>query len=329
VMIAWRTGGGAGGAMALIVAGLLLIGAGWGLAQQKDLIPYALRLTVALTSVPVVAAGGVLAGRILTTGGYPWESGLIGANLAGLLALATLPEGALFAVQMELFIALAGAILIRGLGADRSGAAAVTAVVAMAVLAISRRLASFVAAWTRRRQAARTAPTDMTIELVGQSRDVLTVVLAGPAVAVAVALPVLAAASNPFALGLTAAVVLALLVRARHSAFTSEVIAIGLGATIGGFALVLALIRALGMTSGALGGVLVVTGLAVVSVGVGLCVLTPQVGHEPPRGPGRPGPKKRSTMDVFGVMATMAMTPLAMGVFGVFGKLLTMGRTMF
>lgn len=329
VLLAWRTGGGAGGAMALIVAGLLLIGGAWGLSQQKDVVPYALRLTIALASVPVVAAGGVLAGRILTTGGYPWESGLIGANLAALLALAALPEGALFAVQMELLMALATAVLIRGFAADRSGAAAVTAVVAMAVLAMARRLSAFVAAWTRRRHATRTGPTDMTIELVGQSRQVLAVVLAGPALALAVALPVLAAAPNPFALALTAAVGLALLVRARHSAFTSEVIAIGLDAAIGGFVLVMAVLRQLGLASGQVGTVLVVVGLVVVSIGAGLCVLTPKVGSEPPRGPGKPGPKKRSTMDVFGVMATMAMTPLTMGVFGVFGKLLTLGRTLF
>jgi hypothetical protein len=328
-MVAWHTGGAAGGAAALIVVGLLLIGGAWGLSQQKDVVPYALRLTIALTSVPVVAAGGLLAGRVLTSGGYPWESGLIGANLAGLLAFASLPEGALFAVQIQLFMALATAVLIRGFAADRSGAAAVTAVVAMAVLAISRRIAAMVAAWSRNRQAARTGPTDMTIELVGQSREVLAVVLAGPALALAVALPVLAADSNWFALALTAAICLALLVRARHSAFTSEVVAVGLDVTIGGFVLVLALIRALGLDSGAIGTVLALFGLVVVAIGAGLCLLTPKEAVEPPRGPGKPGSAKRSTMDVFGQMATMALAPLTMGVFGVFGKLVTMGRTMF
>ncbi len=328
-LVAWRTGGAAGGAVALIVVGLLLIGGAWGLSQQKDVVPYALPLAIALTAVPVVAAGGVLAGRVLTVGGYPWESGLIGANLAGLLAFASLPEGALFVVQIELFMALATAVLIRGFAADRTGAAAVTAVVAMAVLAISRRIAAMIAAWSRKREAARTGPTDMTIELVESSRQVLAVVLAGPALALAVALPVLAAASNWFALALTAAVCLALMVRARHSAFTSEVIAIGLDATIGGFVLVLALVRELGLAPGAIGTVQAVVGLAVVAIGAGLCLLTPKTGAEPPRGPGKPGPTRRSTLDVFGQLATMALAPLAMGVFGVFGKLLTMGRTLF
>jgi len=329
VLVAWRTGGGAGGAAALIIAGLLLIGGGWGLAQQKDVVPYALRLTIALTSVPLVAVGGVLAGRILTTNGYPWESALIGANLAGLLSFSALADGALFAVQLELFVALGTAILIRGLAADRFGAAAVTAVVAMAALAMSRWVAAMVAAWSRHREAARTGPTDMTIELVGQSRQVLAVVLAGPALALAVAMPVLAASRNPFALALTAALCVALLVRARHSAVTSEVIAIGLDATIGGFVLVLALARSMGLEPAMDATVLVVLGMVVVSIGAGLCILTPKTAVEPPRGPGKPGPRKRSTMDVFGQMATMALAPLAMGVFGVFSKLLTMGRTMF
>jgi hypothetical protein len=330
VMVAWRTGGGVGGAMALIVVGLLLVGGAWGLSQQKDLVPYALRLTIALTSVPVVAAGGVLAGRALTSAGYPWESGLIGANLAGLLALASLPEAALFAVQIELFLALVTAVLIRGFAADRAGAAAVTSVAAMATLAVSRRMAAMVAAWSQRRQASRTGPTDMTIELVSHSRSVLSVVVAGPALALSVALPVLAATRNPFALALTAAVCLALLVWARHSAFTSEVVAVGLTATIGGFGLLLAALHEAGLAPGGFGTVMSVLGLVVVSVGAGLCVLTPKMGTEPPRGPGKPGgPRKRNTMDVFGQLATMAMAPLAMGVFGVFGKLFHMGRTMF
>lgn len=331
VVSGWRAAGGAGASIALIVAGLLLIGAAWSLAQQRDdVVPYALRLCVAVTAVPVVAAGGVLAGRILTAGGYPWESALIGANLAGLLAFAALPEAALFAVQIELFLALATAVLIRGFAADRTGAAAVTAVVAMAVLAIARRLAAFVASWSRRRQQARrTSPVDMTVELVGHSRQVLVVVLAGPAVALAVALPMLAAARSSFALSLTAAVCLVLLVRAWHAAFTSEVVATGAAATIGCFGLALAVTRTLGLAPAGIGSFLVIAGVFVVGIGAALCVLTPPVGSDPPRGPGRPAPTRRSTMDVFATVATMAMTPLAMGVFGVFGKLITMGRTLF
>ncbi|GAA5179158.1 hypothetical protein GCM10023322_08310 [Rugosimonospora acidiphila] len=330
VVTAWRTGGGAGASGALIVAGVLLIGGAWGLAQQRDVVAHALRLCVALTAVPIVAAGGLLAGRILTTDGYPWESGLIGANLAGLLAFATLPEGALLAVQIELLLGLATALLIRGLAADRVGAAAVTAVVAMSVLAIARRLAAFVASWSRRRQQGRRiSRNDLTVELVGHSRQVLAVVLAGPAAALAVSLPMLAASRGPFALALTAAVCLVLLVRVRHSAFTSEVVAIGASTAIGCFGLLMAIARELGVGPGGIGTVLVLAGIVVVGFGAALCLLTPKVGSEPPRGPGKPGPVRRSTMDVFGVIATMAMTPLAMGVFGVFGKLLTMGRTMF
>jgi len=323
--------GGAGAAVALIVAGLLLIGAAWGLSQQReDVVPYALRLCVAVTAVPVVAGGGVLAGRVLTAGGYPWESGLIGANLAGLLAFAALPEAALFAMQIELSVALVTAVLIRGFAADRTGAAAVTAVVAMAVLAIARRLAAFVASWSRRRQQARRAsPVDLTVELVGHSRQVLAVVLVGPAAALAVALPMLAAARSPFALLLTGAVCLVLLVRAWHAAFTSEVVATGAAAAIGCFGLALAVTRALGLAPGGIGSFLVIAGIFVVGIGAALCVLTPPVSSDPPRGPGRPAPTRRSTMDVFATVATMAMTPLAMGVFGVFGKLITMGRTLF
>ena len=330
VMAGWHRGG-AGASIVLIVSGLLLIGVGWGLAQQRDVVPYGLRLAVALTAVPCLAAGGVLAGQALAGGAYPWESGLIGANLAGLLAFATLPEGVLFAVQIELVIALVTAVLIRGLAADRAGAAAVTAVVAMGLLAIARRVGAFVASWSRRRQEARrTSPVDETVELVSRSRQVLAVVLAGPAVALAVALPVLAASGKPFALALTGAVCLVLMVRARQSAFTSEVIAVGAAAAIGSFGLVLVVVRTLGLSPGGVDSALMLAGVAVVSVGAGLCVLTPPAGTEPPRGPSNPvAARRRSTMDILGAVATMAMTPLAMGVFGVFGQLLTMGRTMF
>jgi hypothetical protein len=331
VLAGWHLDGGAGASIALILAALLLLGVAWSLAQQRDAVPYALRVTVALTAVPCLAAGGVLAGQALAAGAYPWESGLIGANLAALLAFATLAEGALFAVQIELVIALMTAALIRGLAADRAGAAAVTAVVAMGVLALARRLGAFVASWSQRRQEARRPrPVDATVELVGRSRQLLAVVLAGPAAALAVALPVLAASGKPFALGLTGAVCLVLMVRVRQAAFTCEVIAIGAAAAVGCFALVLAAVHALGLSPGGRTGVLMLAGVALVGFGAALCVLTPPAGTETPQAPKAPGAaRRRSTMDVFGVLATTAMTPLAMGVFGVFGQLLAVGRTMF
>jgi hypothetical protein len=329
-LTAWPAGAGAGTSIALILAALLLIGGAWSLGQQGDTVPYALRVTIAVIPVPLLAAGGVLAGRTLA-GGYPWESGLIGANVAGLLAFATLPEAALFAVQIDLAIGLVTGLLIRGLEANRTGAAAVTVVVACGVLAISRRVAAFVASWSQRREAARrVGPADQTVELVGRSRQVLAVVLAGPAVALAVALPVLAGSGNVFALWLTAAVCVVLLVRVRQTGFTSEVVAIGAVTAIGFFALVFFGVRALGLTPGGIDTALVLAGVAVVAVGAALCLLMPPAGAEPTTGPRSPGStRRRSTMDLLGVLATVAMTPLAMGVFGIFGQLLHMGRTMF
>ncbi len=325
VAAAATKGAGTGAAAALIVTGLLLAAGAWTLAHQRDTVPYAVRLGVALTAVPILAGGGVLAGAVLT-GGHPWESGLIGANVGALLALAAMPGPALFAVQLQLVVALLTATLIRGLAAETAGAAAVATVIAVGTAALARRLAALVATWAGRRADIRAAePGGRTAELVGRSRHVLGVLLTGPAVTLVVALPVLTLSGHVFALFLTAAAALVLLVRLRQAAFTVETVALGAALAVGSFGLVAALARGAGGTT--LIVVLAVTGVAVAGAGIALCVLNPPAGGEEPRGP-RPV-HRRSALDLFGMVAVMALAPLAMGVFGVFGQLLDLGRTMF
>ncbi|HWS36347.1 MAG TPA: EsaB/YukD family protein [Actinoplanes sp.] len=326
-LAAWSGAAGVGTTVVLILAGLVLVGAGWALAQQRDTVPLPVRLGVALTAIPCMAAAGVLADRILT-GGFPWEGGLIGANLGALLALAALPGPVLFTVQFQLLVALSAAVLVRGLEGGASGAAAVAAVVAMGMLAVSRRIAAFVSSWAGRRTDDRSGkPGDLTVQLVDRSRHLLAAVVFGPALALVVALPVLSFGGGPFGLALTGVVSVVLLVRIRQAAFTAETLAFGLAAAIGCFSLLTALVLGWGLTMPGLIVVLVFTGVLVIGGGVALSVLSTPPGMDPPDGP-RPI-RRRSGVDIIGVIAIMAMTPLAVGVFGVFGQLLNMGRTMF
>ena len=86
----------------------------------------------------------------------------------------------------------------------------------------------------------------------------------------------------------------------------------------------------LGLSPDGAVGLLTLAGVVVVAVGTALCALTPPAGTEPPPGPSAPSAaRRRSTMDIFGMIATVAMTPLALGVFGVYSQLLEVGRTLF
>ncbi|HKS98867.1 MAG TPA: hypothetical protein VJT31_04985 [Rugosimonospora sp.] len=114
-----------------------------------------------------------------------------------------------------------------------------------------------------------------------------------------------------------------------HRAFTLEVVGLGGAAAIGGFCL---LLYAVHTAAASAMEVLVLAGLAVVGAGLLLSVYGAKTPH-PPANPAsptgrRPTPWRRKA-EGLGVAASIAMTPLAMGVFGVFGQLIRFGRNLF
>ncbi|MFI5935010.1 EsaB/YukD family protein [Actinoplanes sp. NPDC051494] len=317
VMLALRYRADTGAAVGLTVAGMALLGTGWGLNQRKTPAPAGLVLGVALTAVPCLAAAGLLIARGLGGSGWGWGGAAIGANTAMLMAIAMLPEVIFVAVEISLVAAGLLAALTAGLEADGVESAAIIAAAATGMLALSRRLAALVTAW----MPARPIP-----ELVHSSARVLPFVLIGPVLGLAVTLPVLAVSGRSFAVILAVFVCAAVFARARGAAFTTELYLLGGAATIGAFGLLVAAVRAVTSSGAGAAVILLGAGLLVVAAGVMMSILVPPV--KPP-GSGPKPPIRRSRAEVLGVVAAIAIAPLTMGVFGVFGHLMMVGRTIF
>ncbi|WP_432990755.1 EsaB/YukD family protein [Dactylosporangium sp. CA-233914] len=329
VLAARRFDGGTGVVAGFTIVGMLLLATAWGLAQQRAVVPDALRLAVGLASLPCLAAAGMLVAQVLGAPASRWAGALVGASLAALMMLGVIPNAGLFAVQLQITVALVLVSLAQGLDADPAEAAALVVVTSLGIFAVARRIAATVASWGRRRPPDDAVAVTVTSELVDRSRRVLTVVLAGPAVALAVALPVLAWSGRTFALALVGVACIALVARCRLAAFSAELLAFGSTAAIGCFSLVAAAARL--AAPGTAVNVLVMAGLLVVATGVGISALRPTV-PEPPDADGTTGPRparRRSRAEVVGVVASVFLAPLALGVFGAFHHLIDVGRNLF
>jgi hypothetical protein len=190
--------------------------------------------------------------------------------------------------------------------------------------------AASVTVWSQRQAAP--ATRDSATALLIRSRRLLTVLVAGPTLTLAVALPALALSGNGFGLAMAAVASIALVVRARQVGFTDELVPLGGAGLVGLFAALAAAAERLwhNDTAGTLA--LVVAGLALVAGGTIGAIL--RHGAEPaadmPAGfPAEAGrPRRRKFIDILGVLCQIATTSLALGVFGVFGDLMGMGRSM-
>ncbi|MGW0435122.1 EsaB/YukD family protein [Micromonospora sp. NPDC003197] len=330
VLTAWRTGLGIGALAMLVVAGVTLLGTSWGLGQRQTAIPNGLLPVISLAAVPCFAVAGMFVADGLGGPDYRWAGIIVGANLATLMALAIGPNLVLMAVQFQLLVAAVLAFLLLGLDASGVEAAAAIAAVATGLLAAARRTAATVTAWGRERPRGRETAADATAQLVAQSGRILGVVMAGPAVALVVALPFLTLSGRGFAVAVAAVVTIALLARVRRPALTSELLLIGGAAIVGLFSLLHQLISMIGGSVALLTVLSLGSGLAVVGIGVALAVLVTGPGDDQPETPGGLiRPRKRSRADGIGMVAGIAIAPLTMGVFGVFSHLVMVGRTLF
>ncbi|GAA0587405.1 type VII secretion integral membrane protein EccD [Paractinoplanes ferrugineus] len=317
VLLSMRYRTDTGAAVGLTVTGMILLGTAWGLRQRDTAVPAGLVLTVALTAVPCLAVAGLLIARGLGGSDWAWGGAAIGANTAMLMAIAMLPEPLFFAVELSLLAGGLTIALTAGLEADGVESAAIAATVAAGMLALSRRLAALITAW----MPARPIP-----ELVHSSARILPVVLAGPVLTLAVALPVLAVSGRAFAVILAVFVCTAVAARARGAAFTTELYLLGGAATIGVFGLLVAAARTVATTGTSAAAILLGAGLLVVAAGVAMSVFIPPA---KPHGPGPKPPIRRSRAEALGVVAAITIAPLTLGVFGVFGHLMMVGRTLF
>jgi type VII secretion integral membrane protein EccD len=324
-----------GPAVALSAVGLALIAVAWSLHQRPATVPAGLRLTVALTAVPCLAAAGALLVVALAGSRYGWSGAIAGANLGGLLALAAIPEGVLVAVEVHLGAAALITPVLWAARATPAQAAAVVVLVGLALIGLSKVLAAAIAAWSA---PSPKRPMDQVVTtLLVRSRRLLTAVLLGPTVALVVAFVVLAASGQVYAVALTAVASLALVVRARQRGFTTEVVLIGGAGVAGLFAVAVSVLdRMVGETVRI--SVFGSAGLGLVGLGVAVTLMrrADQPAQRALASPGDPAslivgtasrPDRLRFIDVLGIMSQLACACLALGVFGVFGDLVLMGRS--
>lgn len=321
---------GTGSAVALLVTGLALIGVGWGLRQRPSAVPDWLLNLVVLAAIPCMAVSGMLIADGLAGAGQRWAGAVAGANLAAMMALAATPGVVLLAIEAQLIVAGAVVPLLTGLEADRIEGAALTAAVSVGLLALSRRFAAMLTVWGTRMPKGRRAAAEATTHLVALSSRMTAVVMAGPSVALAITLPMLAASGRGFAVAAAVVLTLAMLVRARQAAFTNELLMAGGAAMVGLFALLNAFVELLGMAGTAGEVLLLVGGATVAAIGIGLSVLLAAPADQPVPDPNQPRkPRKRTRAEMMGVATAVAVAPLTVGVFGVYSDLIWLGRTLF
>jgi hypothetical protein len=318
----------------MTVVALIMLGVAWMLQQRRNAVPPVLRVVVALSAVPMLAMAGVGTGHVFGGAGAAagWTGGIIGANLGTAMVLAVTPTAAVFAVEIQAVAAAVLGLLLVGLDTDRIEGAAVATALAIGMLAMARRTAATVTAWSHRPVNARAlteSGVDRTVELVRFSGRLLGVVLIGPTAAMLVALPVLALPGKLVPVCLALVLSLALVARARLAGFTAEVIAYGITGLAGLFVSLLGGARWLALSPATTTVLLFVGGLAVVSIGLGSSVLTPAPDADPKIGiTGRPR-RRRSRAEILGTLSAVAIVPLTMAVLGVFGDLAEVGKHLF
>ena len=225
------------------------------------------------------------------------------------------------------------ASVLHALAADITGTsvAAAVAITALGLIAVAKPLAGTISAWSGTIPRGGPALAQAANALLVRGRQVLGLVLAGPAVALAVALPMLAvtAQSQPFAIALAGVAGFGLLARTRRAGFTAEAIPVGLAGSIGVFAVLAALAyRFLGAGDAVFA--LTTAAVGILGWGIALAVLRqPESAgrdSEPTLGGPPEGPDRYRWVDVIGMLCNIACAPLAMGVFGVFDELTGLGR---
>jgi hypothetical protein len=330
----FRPGGGLlTAAVTLIVAGLLLLAAGWGLAQRGTLVPPALCVLTSLTAVPCLAAAGALLGQTAAGGPFLWIGAIVGASAGVLMSLAATPEAVVLLVGLQFAVPLLLAPLLAALHATGVQVAAATVVAMLSMLGLTKRAAALATVWSQRRPPNDTPMTNVATVLLIRTRRLLAVLLAGPILALAVALVVLAFSSNWFAFAMAVTAAVALVTRAQQAGFAEERIPVGVAGLVGLFAVLAATAERAERTwhlAGASTALLAIAGFALVAGGATVAMLgtaDEPAQDMPPGFPADAGrPDRRKLAGIFGVLCTIAAVSLALGVFGVFGDLMTAGR---
>ncbi|ASW55401.1 EsaB/YukD family protein [Plantactinospora sp. KBS50] len=323
-------------ATVLVVVGLLLPATGWALAQQRIPVPAALCVLTSLAAVPCLAVAGALLAGVIAGNAFGWSGALVGATVAVLLSLAATPEALVAVLGLEIATAMLVSVLLVAISADGLRSAAATAVVALAAIGLARRTSALAAVWSQQRPAAGGEPATPAAHppppadaLLARSRRLLSVLLAGPACALLVALPVLALSGTGYGLAMAGTGAVALLVRARQAGFGNEFVPLGVAGLAGLFGALVGLSRLVWPGGTEVTVVLLGAGLSLVATAlITLAHGGEEAAELPPGFPPGAGRPTRRFVDLVGAGCATATVVLALGVFGVFTELAGMGRSM-
>jgi len=320
-------------AILLVLAGIGAVSTGWALRETRSSVPRVLSTAVILSATPCFSvAGGLLANSLFGTGSFMLGA-VIGASLATLIALAAVPDPIIVAVEVSL---VAAGALVAVLYASRLALspvmiAASTTLTALVLIGLAKPVGAAIAAWSTRLPRGGPALAPAAVALIRLGRQTVAVLLAGPAMSLAVALPTLATSHQrqPLALLLAGAAGLGLLLRLRRAALTAEVVLLGLAGGVGVFAVVATVVTRY-LSGGVAVFMLLAGALGMVGAGLGVMVMRhPQVVNhdaEPNLGGPAESPDRFKWVDVIATLCMVASALLAMAVFGVYGELATMGR---
>jgi type VII secretion integral membrane protein EccD len=317
---------GAQSAVGLALTGLLLTGVAWALGQRGTAVPRVLRLAVALTSVPCLAAAGEMVGTLLIGPTGRWTGLLGGANLAALTALAAVVDLEIAVVTMQLAGAAAVLALAGYGGATIVQTAACAVLASVGFVALARHIAATMTAWASRAMRDRHTAATAAAHTVRESGRILALLLVAPAGTLAVTLPMLAMSGNLFAFALAAIVAVGLLARARLAGFSAELCILAGAGLAGLFGVMVAAVRMLVVSDALATTAFLGVALGIVGIGVALSLYGPA---DPTVPSTTKAPRRRTRAEVLAAMCSIATAPVAMGVFGVFGRLIGIGRHLF
>jgi type VII secretion integral membrane protein EccD len=327
-----------------VAAGLALPTLAWVAGERRWPLPRRLREAFALCAVPLLAlgarvvaqaqwpAGGDGPGGALTRGGFTLDALTLGALLGALIAYLAAFGVVTCTVLVAAVTAAAAGTLLALVGADGTQVAAVAAVGAFVLLTFSAPTTANIVGYVFRREGAGgRGPSgggadagkgdegeDRVAVAVASARALLVAWTGFLAAVAAAALVGLAASPSRYGVGLAACLGAALLLRAEGGRLAAEVVPVGVAGAAG-------LCTALVLGAGRLGwsgwtapgaACLFAVGL----LGYGCRGLMRGAG---PLTPARPGPRAGAA-----ALLGAAGIALAVATFGVFGSLLTLGRSL-
>jgi len=321
--------GGLLAAVGFVLVSLIMLGVAWGLGQKRGPLPPLGVLGIAVSAIPQIAAAGGLLGQSVDPRFF-WCGVLLGANLGALMALAAAPEPALIAIEIPLAAGGLAALVLAVLQADSTQVAAAATVIGLALIALARPIGGLISSYSTKMPKAAAGMAATATRLMLRARHLVTLQLVFPATAMAVALPALALSGRAWAVGLAIAAGLGLVIRSRQVGFTGEVVLCGAAGAIGLFSVVAAsMYRFLGMDAAI--WILVLAGGALIGIGVAIVSTyrppdPSDLDEQTPFGPIDTRDRGKF-VDTIGMLCLLVAATLAMGVFGVFHELFTMGRT--